>query len=196
MLRNTFKMLMVTICAAAGLLAVAPAAQAAGGTYTIEGGSARNATQIRAALDASTFDWSLVPAPITIHIKNGVSSSATPGHIWLDPALLTAGIFSWATIQDEYAHQVDFFLFDTATRQRLTRLLGGTAWCRETPGLRHSAYGCERFASTLVWAYWPSRSNAYKPTSANDESAALAPAAFRTLMTTLLPAAPTSLPQG
>jgi hypothetical protein len=178
--------LLVTICAVAGLLAVAPAAHAAGGTYTIEGGTPVHAAQIRAALDASSFDWGLVPAPITIHVKDGVTSSATPGHIWLDPDLVAAGVFSWATIQDEYAHQVDFFLFDRSTRTRLTRLLGATAWCREVRGLRHGAYGCERFASTLVWAYWPSRSNAYRPASRRDESAAMAPAAFRTLMGTLV----------
>jgi hypothetical protein len=186
--------LLVSICAVAGLLAVAPAAQAAGGTYTIEGGTPRHAAQIRAALDASAFDWGLVPAPITIHVKDGATSSSTPGHIWLDPDLVAAGVFSWATIQDEYAHQVDFFLFDRETRARLTRVLGASAWCREVPGLRHSAYGCERFASTLVWAYWPSRSNAYRPASARDESAAMAPAAFRTLMKTLV-GAPVSAAQ-
>jgi hypothetical protein len=192
MLLRPVKIFLVTICAILGLLAAAPVAQAAGGTYTVEGGTARHATQIRAALDASSFDWGLVPAPITIHVKDGVTSSATPGHIWLNPSLMAAGIFSWATIQDEYAHQVDFFLFDNETRARLTRVLGGSAWCREIPGLRHSAYGCERFASTLVWAYWPSRSNAYKPASTRDESAAMAPAAFRTLMGSLL-GAPTNL---
>jgi hypothetical protein len=192
MLLRPVRTLLVTICAVLGLLAVAPVAQAAGGTYTIEGGTADQATQIRAALDASAFDWGLVPAPISIHVRDGVTSSATPGHIWLDPDLIAAGIFSWATIQHEYAHQVDFFLFDLNTRAGLTRLLRGSAWCREVPGLRHAAYGCERFASTLVWAYWPSRSNAYKPASARDESAAMAPAAFRALMGSLI-GAPTNL---
>jgi hypothetical protein len=192
MLLRPLRTLLVTMCAVVGLLAVAPAAQAAGGTYTIEGGTASQTAQIHAALDASSFDWGLVPAQISIHVRDGVTSSATPGHIWLDPDLMASGIFSWATIQDEYAHQVDFFLFDRETRTRLTRLLGGSAWCREVAGLRHSAYGCERFASTLVWAYWPSRSNAYKPASARDESAAMAPAAFRTLMGSVL-GAPTNL---
>jgi hypothetical protein len=72
--------------------------------HTINGGTPRHAAQIRAALVASAFDWSLV---------------------------------------DEYAHQVGFF-------------------------------------------HWPSRSNAYLPSSARDESAAMAPAAFRTLIKTLV----------
>ena len=43
-------------------------------------------------------------------------------------------------------------------------------------------YGCERFASTLAWAYWPNAQNSMKPAGAKDESAAMAPAKFRQLM--------------
>jgi hypothetical protein len=42
----------------------------------------------------------------------------------------------------------------------------------------------------LPWAYWPSKDNAYKPRSAKDESAAIAPARFRALMTELIGAQP------
>ena len=72
----------------------------------------------------------------------------------------------------------------------LARQLGTNVWSRgEAPGLRHSEYGAERFASTLVWAYWPSRHNAYRPQAPRDEAGAVAPSAFRTLLTSLLPAA-------
>ena len=48
-------------------------------------------------------------------------------------------------------------------------------------------YGCERFASTLAWAYWQSPDNCMQPSEVADaESAAMAPAAFRALMTSLL----------
>lgn len=54
------------------------------------------------------------------------------------------------------------------------------------PRLEHARLGCERFASTLVWSYWQSQDNAYRPISAADESAAMAPAAFRSLLGRLL----------
>jgi hypothetical protein len=53
-------------------------------------------------------------------------------------------------------------------------------------GLAHDEYGCERFASTLVWAFWPSKHNAYRPSSRNDESAAMEPTRFRALVSGLL----------
>lgn len=177
------RILLVTVLCA---LAVGPTAAAAGGSYSFSGGTPAQRTQVRAALDASAFDWSIVPEPVTIHVAKGAGSYSTPGHVWIDTHLLSAGVFSWATVQDEYAHQLDFFLFDHATRAELTGLLGGKAWCHEVGGLRHDQYGCERFASTLVWAYWPSRANAYRPESARDESAAMAPGAFRALMARLI----------
>jgi hypothetical protein len=188
MLHAARVLLATVLCA----LAVTETAAAAGGTYSFAGGTAAQRAQVKAALDASAFDWSIVPEPVTIHVTRGVGSYSTPGHVWIDPDLLGAGVFSWATVQDEYAHQVDFFLFDDATRAELTGALGAKGWCHEVSGLRHDQYGCERFASTLVWAYWPSRSNAYRPQSARDESAAMAPAAFRALMGRLV-GAPTSL---
>lgn len=163
-------------------LALTGQAQAAGGDYVFDGGTVKQRTQVKAALNASSFNWSLVPAQITIHIAPVGQSYSTPGEIWLDSQLLKAGRFSWAMVQDEYSHQVDFFLFDEATRATLNRLLGGKDWCYGVAGLKHAEYGCERFSSTLVWAYWPSRDNAYKPESKRSESAAMAPARFKALM--------------
>jgi hypothetical protein len=170
------------------VLAFAAPAHAGGGNYVFDGGSAKQRAEVRSALEASAFDWNLVPAQITVHIRRGVDSHAFPGHIWLDADLLSAGRFSWAVVQDEYAHQVDFFLFDEAKRAQLTQALGAADWCYGLPGLAHSQYGCERFASTLVWSYWPSSDNTYRPRSANDESAAMAPARFRALLGELLAA--------
>lgn len=182
MLRAARILLVTVLCA----LAVVPTAAAAGGDYSFAGGTAAQRAQVTKALDASAFDWGLVPKPVTIHVARDGGSYSTPGHVWIESELLDAGVFSWATVQDEYAHQLDFFLFDDATRAELTGALGAKAWCHEVAGLRHNQYGCERFSSTLVWAYWPSRSNAYRPQSARDESAAMAPAAFRTLMGRLI----------
>ena len=159
---------------------------ARGGDYVFDGGTPEHHTQVRAALDASAFDWNAVTARITIHVKRGVRTSATRGHIWLDADLVEAGRFAWASIQDEYAHQVHFFRFDAATQARLTSELGARDWCYGVAGLRHSDYGCERFTSTLVWAFWPSRDNAYRPSSRSDESAAMAPARVRALVSGLL----------
>lgn len=164
------------------LALVAPGlARAAGGNYTFAGGTPEEQAQVRAALDASSFDWSLVPQTIAIHIERGHDSDATPGNIWLDADLVDAGQFAWGTIQHEYAHQVDFFLLDDAKRAALAQLLGGSSWWAE-PGQAHGDATAERFASTLAWSYWQSSANAMRPASAHDESAALAPAAFRALV--------------
>jgi hypothetical protein len=167
-------------------LALSGQAQAAGGNYVFDGGTAKQRVQVKSALNASSFNWNLVPAKITIHIDPATQTKSSPGEIWLNARLLDAGRFSWAMVQDEYSHQIDFFLFDEATRTKLNRLLGGKDWCRGIMGLKHAEYGCERFSSTLVWSYWPSKDNAYRPDSKNAESAAMAPAKFRALMNQLV----------
>lgn len=167
-------------------LSFANSAQAGGGNYVFEGGTARQQAQVKAALNASSFDWSIVPAQITIHLVSGSGTFARPGHMYVDADLLSADRFAWGSVQDEYAHQVDFFLFNTEQRERLNTALGGRDWCYGVSGLAHGEYGCERFASTLVWSYWPSKDNSYRPESRKDESAAMAPAKFRTLLTQIL----------
>jgi hypothetical protein len=168
-------------------LAIAPSASAAGGRYVFDGGTQREHAQVRAALDASTFDWSLVPGTVTIHLRRSGPSASLPGHVFLDAHVLTAGVFAWAVVHDEYAHQVDFLLLDPAARGVLHDRLGARAWCHDdAPGLPHASYGCERFASTLAWAYWQSPHNAYRPESPADESAAMDPPTFRALLARLL----------
>jgi hypothetical protein len=139
--------------------------RATGGRYAFAGGTPRQRGEVVRALDASSFDWQLVPARITIHIGPGVSSRATPGEIWLDANLLDAGMFAWGVVQHEYAHQVDFFLLTARARELLLRRLGGSAWCTPT-AVRRDQLGCERFASTLAWAYWPSPENCMRPARA------------------------------
>jgi hypothetical protein len=65
------------------------------------------------------------------------------------------------------------------------RVLGGTDWCYGVTGLDHSAYGCERFASELAWAYWPDAANSMSP-ACTHESGALPVAAFRRLLAQVL----------
>lgn len=176
---------------AAALLALTCAllptdALASGGSYRIDGGTPRQQAQVRLALDASSFDWGLVPA-VEISIRNGIGSYSLPGHITLETSLLDAGIFSWAVVQDEYAHQLDYLVFGDQDRSILNRALSGRVWCHsDAPGLPHADYGCERFTSTFVWSFWQVRQNPYRPTSRSDESAAMAPARFRTLVQELL----------
>lgn len=181
------RLAIVLLLPALAALGSSGGALAAGGNYVFAGGTAYEQQQVRQALAISAFDWSVVPAQITIHIAENVDSEATPGQIWLDSALLDSGEFSWGVVQHEYAHQVEFELFDDATRARLDTLLGGVVWYPTIAGLKHEQYGCERFASTLAWAYWPSTQNSMKPTSSpTDESAAMPPAQFRALMASLL----------
>jgi hypothetical protein len=185
---RTLCLLAVALVAA---LALAAPASARGGDYVLEGGTPRMHAQVRVALEASRFDWSLVPARIVVHLRAGSATYATPGHIWLDSDLLNSGTFAWGTIQHEYAHQVDFFLLDDAKRASLNAQLGGRVWSNGdklgfTRSLAHAAAGAERFASTLAWAYWPNPENSLRPRSAKDESAAMAPDRFRQLMERML----------
>jgi hypothetical protein len=171
----------------AAALLLAPSALAGGGNYGFDGGSPADRAQVRAALGASEFDWSVVPSRVVVHIVPGAFPHATPGEIWLDPALLRTGKFSWSVVQDEYAHQVDFLVFDDIDRAALSSALGTSVWCHDSiAGLAHAAYGCERFTSTFVWAYWPSAANAYRPLSARDEAASMPKARFRALVGELL----------
>lgn len=181
------------ILAAAALLlaafAFAGQAHAAGGTYVFDGGTPKQQREVRKALNASSFNWSLVPATVTIHIGPVGASYATPGHVFLDGDLLNAGRFAWGTVQHEYAHQVDFLLLDAAKREALNASLGGSAWCYENAAVRgHGAQGCERFASTLAWSYWQTADNSMKPAGHNDEAGAMAPARFKALLGSLLAA--------
>ena len=173
---------------AIAMFAIAPSiARAAGGDYRVYGGTAAERGQVVAALNASTFDWSIVPSQIEIHVDRGSGSYATPGQIWLEADLLDAGRFSWGVVQHEYAHQVDYFCLTNAIRAELQAQLGGQAWWDSpTDALPHGQLVAERFASTLAWSYWPSRDNVMQPLSPIDESAAMPPAAFRALMQRIL----------
>ncbi len=168
-------------------LALAADSFAGGGRYTISGGTKEQRTQVRLALEASTFDWGLIPREVQINIRRGVPAQSRPGEIWLDARLLSSGAFSWSVVQDEYAHQIDYFLLGDEARSILNEALGGRVWCRtEIANLPHAAYGCERFASTVVWSYWQDAQNAYRPRGPADESAAMAPDLFRALLDRLL----------
>jgi hypothetical protein len=167
-------------------LALPGVASARGGDYSFDGATAAERSEVRAALDVSSFDWGLVGAHVRIHVRRDIVSHSTPGHVWLNRELLASGRFAWATVQDEYAHQLDFFRFDDLTRRALTARLKAKDWCYGVRGLRHADYGCERFSSTLVWSYWQSKDNAYRPGSGNDEAAAMEPKRFRALISELL----------
>ena len=178
--------ILVLLVLALAAMASTPAALGRGGNYVFDGGTHAQRTQVRKALAASSFDWGIVPKQVTIHIERGVDSHASRGEIWLDARLLDSGRFSWGVVQHEYAHQVDFSLLNDGNRAQLQGLLGAKAWCTDTPGLDHTDYGCERFASTLAWAYWQNDENCIKPTSKRDESAGMPPAAFRSTLAAML----------
>jgi hypothetical protein len=178
---------LLAVCAiSAAALAAPPLACAIGGNYAFDGGNRYERLQVTRALAVSRFDWSVVPEQITIHIVRGVDSQAIPDQIWLDADLLDAGSFAWGVVQHEYAHEVDFLLLDETDRATLLGALGGSDWCSEELPLPHSGFGCERFASTLAWSYWPSPENCMRPQGPGDESGALPPREFRRLLEGLL----------
>lgn len=169
------------------MLCLSGTAFAIGGNYTFQGGTPYEQLQVRSALAASSFNFSIVPETITVTIAPLGISEAVPGQIWLDPAMLDSGEVSWGTVLHEFGHEVDFELFNPAVHAELETALGGTAWCyADNPALLHSQYGCERFASTLAWAYWPNAANCMKPSMIDGESGGMKPAAFRALMTSIL----------
>ncbi|MDX6414034.1 MAG: hypothetical protein QOH23_1444 [Gaiellaceae bacterium] len=182
-LRPRILILLLAVVAAMG---VVPSAFARGGNYAFDGGTRAEQIQVQRALSASAFDWSLVQRQVTIHIESGIDSNAAPGEIWLDARLLDSGRFAWGVVQHEYAHQVDFSLLHAADHTELARLLGVQVWCSEVPGLAHSSYGCERFASTLAWAYWPNADNCMSPNAGGGESSGMTPAAFRSTLARML----------
>jgi hypothetical protein len=181
-MRRVFLTLLSAIC----FFAFAQSALAGGGNYAFAGGTSKEQATVHSALEASSFSWSLIPSAITIHIGSFGDSYSTYGQVYLDASLLDSGRFAWGVVQHEMGHQVDFFLFDDATRAQLLQLLGGKDWCYSISGLKHSDYGCERFASELAWAYWPSPDNSMKPTSSTDEAGAISAAQFRAVLTQLI----------
>jgi hypothetical protein len=164
--------------------ALAPAAHAAGGKYVFDGGTQVQRGQVKSALAASSFNWSLVPGQIVIHIGKGISSHAVAGQIWLDGGLLDTGRFSWGVVQHEYAHQVDFGLLTDPLRAQLQSPLQADSWWGSLD--QHAQLGCERFADTLAWAYWQSPDNVMKPDSPTAEGGQMAPAAFRAALASVL----------
>jgi hypothetical protein len=174
--------------AVAGLtLCCHTSALASGGDVRFEGGTVAEQAQVREALAVSTFDWGVIPQTVTVHIDPLSSGSyATPGDVYVDSSLLDSGTFSWGVVQHEFGHQVDFFVLHDDDRARLEAALHARAWCYELPDATHADQGCERFASELSWAYWPSPENSMRPASVGGESTGMAPSDFRTLLATLL----------
>lgn len=174
--------------ALAALALVTPAsAFASGGNYAFDGGTQPERAQVTAALNASSFPWSVAPGPVIVHVVRGTESRALPGQIWLDANLLDAGTFSWGVVQHEYAHVVDFAVLTDPMRAQLNVLLQGTAWWGSTA---HAGLGSERFADLVSWAYWTSPGNVMRPRSAQDEGGQVTPAVFRAALSSLLPGVP------
>jgi len=177
-----------TLWALAALIAAAftPLAHAAGGRYTLDGGTSAERLQVTLALDASSFNWDVVPGVVIVHVARGVDSQAAAGQIWLDADLLDAGRFSWAVVQHEYAHQVDFLALTDAQRAQLQPALGGVSWWGNGTAA-HRDLTSERFADEIAWSYWTSHDNCLAPQNAADEGGQVPPSRFRALLASILP---------
>lgn len=176
------------LLAAAAALTLPGAAKAVGGSYTIVGGTADQQAQVKAALDATRFNWSCVPVNVRISLAAGVATQAVPGQIQIDTNLLDAGTFAWGVVQHEYAHQVDWYVLRPDVRTALARALGGATWgigITAGTGVEHDQLTGERFADELTWAFWPTGDNAITPPVKT-----FAPKAFRAYLGALIKAAP------
>jgi hypothetical protein len=181
-MRRALLILVVAAC----LGTFAPSALAAGGNFNLIGGTPSQRATVLAAINASSFDWSVLPRAINIHMGEVGDSYSTYGDVYVDASLLNSGRWAWGVVQHELGHQVDFFLFDDAKRATMLKLLGGRDWCYSIQGLKHADYGCERFASELAWAYWPSPDNSMRPNAAGDEAGFMPVAQFRATLASLL----------
>ena len=174
----------IAFLTAAACLALPATTSGAVGSYTFDGGTKKERETVVAALEASSFDWGLVPATVTIRIADCGCAGSRPGLIVLDEELLSSApygrAYTWAIVQHEYAHQVWDFALDDGARALLRARLGGADFCYEQPGLPHDAHACERFADTLAWAYWPD------PDNPSRWSRAMGARRFRALMAQLL----------
>ena len=163
---TSIKHLTAALAPLVAALALTGTADAIGGSYTVEGGTADQQQTVRSALQATKFNWSCVPATIRIVLRDGVESQAVPGTILLDTNLLDAGVFSWGVVQHEYAHQVDWYVLRPDVRTALAKALGGRTWgagLSYVPGVAHDDQTGERFASELAWAFWPTADNSVEP---------------------------------
>src|SRR5579884_3550977 len=166
-------------------LALPASAAAAGGRVAFDGGTPQERAQVRAALDASSFDYGIIPVRVVVHLIRGAAPQAVPGQIWLDPALVDTGQFAWGVILHEFAHQVDWYLLTDADRAAIQALLGGSVRCGGGESFGHDGQGCERFATAVAWAYWPSPANVFDP-AANPDETWLKASALRDLLAGML----------
>ena len=166
------------------IAAFAPAeARAAGGRYVFVGGRDAARAQVRAALEASSFDWDVVRETVDTQIADCGCAGARPGLIVLDERLLAKApygvAYTWSIVQHEYAHQVWDLALDDRARAVLADRLGGEGLCWE-PELADDERTCERFADTLAWAYWRD------PLNPSRYAKAMRAGPFRELMAGLL----------
>jgi len=171
------------VALAAVVLAGPAPALASGGRYAFDGGTRQERAQVTAALEVSSFPWDVVPGTVVVHVARGVESHALPGQIWLDANLLDSGSFSWGVVQHEYAHVVDFAVLTDAIRMQLHAILRGGSWWGSGG---HATLDSERFADLVSWAYWTSPDNVMRPQSAQDEGGQVAPATFRSALSSLV----------
>src|SRR5690349_17813247 len=99
--------LILTLVTAALCGAFAQSALAAGGSYSFAGGTRAEQATVRSALQASSFDWGLLPQAVVVHIGSYGDSYSTYGNVFVDASLLDSGRFAWGVVQHEFGHQVD-----------------------------------------------------------------------------------------
>jgi len=71
----------VAVLVTAAFLAFPAATSGAVGGYAFAGGTKQERETVVAALEASSFNWTLLPGPIAIHIVRGEPSRSLPREV-------------------------------------------------------------------------------------------------------------------
>ena len=134
--------------------------------------------------EASSFDWSLIPGTITVHIGGlrrlvlGLRATST----WTPPSL-DSGRFAWGVVQHEFAPPGRLLpLRRRASGHSCSQCARRQGLVLSVPSLDALRLRLRALRLELAWAYWQSPDNVMKPQKTERRVAASCPCAqFRAL---------------
>ena len=130
----------------------------------------RQQATVRAALEVSSFDWSVLPARSSSTSRRSAAPTPRPATSTSTARCSTPAASRGASSSTSSHTRSTSSSSTTRSARRSTQRSAAATGATASPGLAHSAYGCERFASELAWAYWPSADNSMSPAATHGES--------------------------